>query len=65
MMAGPKRRGRSREWVSRQHVLISDAKVLEPGPRLYIVETREIGTVRTRLAKSGLQMWTPGERPRR
>ncbi len=65
MMAGPRRKGRSREWVSRQHVLISDAKVLEPGLQLYVVETREIGTVRTRLAKSGLQVWTPVEHPRR
>jgi hypothetical protein len=65
MMAGPRRNGRSREWVSRQHVLISDAKVLEPGLRLYVVETREVGTVRTRLAKTELQVWTPNERPQR
>jgi hypothetical protein len=62
MMAGPKRKSRGRDWVARHHVLVSDAKVLGPDLRLYIVETREIGTVRTRLVKRGLRVWTPGER---
>jgi hypothetical protein len=66
MMAGPRRKSRGRDWVSRQYVLVSDAKVVGPDLQLYVVETREIGTVRTPLAKSGLRVWTLGEdRPQR
>ena len=61
MMTGPRRQSRGRQWVTRQHVVISDQKVLGlPEPQLYVVETREIGTVRTSLAKKGMRVWTPG-----
>ena len=61
MMTGPRRQSRGRQWVTRQHVVISDQKVLGlPDPQLYVVETREIGTVRTSLAKKGMRVWTPG-----
>ena len=46
------------QWVTRQHVFISDGRVIDGDPQLYVVETRQIGTVWTRLAKTGLRTRT-------
>jgi len=64
MMQGPRPESAGRQWVARQHVVISDRKVLDEDLLLYVVETREIGTVRSRVAKTGLRSWTPGKGPR-
>jgi hypothetical protein len=61
MMSGPKRTSSGREWVARHYVLVSDGKVAGPDMQVYIVETTEIGVVRTPLTKTGLRVWTPDE----
>lgn len=61
MMAGPQPTSEGRRWVERQHVFVHDARALGSDLSLYVVDTRDIGTVWTRVAQGGLPVWQPRE----
>ncbi len=49
--------GRGRRWAGRFHVLVMDSTVMMPEAQIYLVESREAGTVRSPLAIPEVKPW--------